>query len=195
MIFTTLNFEIWKLWKEPFRKNPPPTHFVHNSCILHQYCTLPRSFLLPVTILSVLFCTHTSVGMDVISYYGITLLAFPGVSETPRLTCLSGWSLSIESAGFLPGGDHPGHDPLSLAYIQVDTHNAMLPFAMVIIMIAVIIMVVETMKTWIFSDILQMFSRNLLPKRFVGCQTQFKMIFGRNMRVAKVMVIFSNEFY
>jgi len=38
-----------------------------------------RSFLLPVTILSLIFCTHTSVGMDVISYYGMTLLAFPGV--------------------------------------------------------------------------------------------------------------------
>ena len=109
--------------KEPFRINPPPTHVVHNSCILHQYCTLPRSFLLPVTILSVLFCTHTSVGMDVISYYGITLLAFPGVSETPRLTSLSGWPLPIEPAGFLPGGDHPGHDPLSLAYIQVSGYT------------------------------------------------------------------------
>ena len=41
--------------------------------------SLSRSFLLPVTILSVIFCTHASVGMDVISYYGMTLLAFPGV--------------------------------------------------------------------------------------------------------------------
>ena len=52
-----------------------------------------------------------------------------------------------------------------------------------------------TLYAKLCPNTIKQYSWNLLPKRFVGCQTQFKMIFGRNMRVAKVMVIFSNEFY
>ena len=46
--------------------------------------SLLRSFLLPVSILSVIFCTHASVGMDVISYFGMILLALPGVREVSQ---------------------------------------------------------------------------------------------------------------
>lgn len=42
-----------------------------------------RSFLVPVSILSVLFCLHASVGSDVLSYYALTLLVFPGVDVSP----------------------------------------------------------------------------------------------------------------
>ena len=44
-----------------------------------------RSFLLPVSILSVLFAMHASVGADVISYYSLTLLIFPGVDLSPTV--------------------------------------------------------------------------------------------------------------
>jgi SP family facilitated glucose transporter-like MFS transporter 8 len=44
-----------------------------------------RSFLLPVSILSALFCLHASVGSDVLSYYALTLLIFPGVSASPSV--------------------------------------------------------------------------------------------------------------
>ena len=44
-----------------------------------------RSFLVPVSILSVLFSMHASVGTDVLSYYALTLLIFPGVSLSPTI--------------------------------------------------------------------------------------------------------------
>ena len=44
-----------------------------------------RSFLFPVSILSVLFAMHASVGADVISYYSLTLLIFPGVDLSPTV--------------------------------------------------------------------------------------------------------------
>ena len=44
-----------------------------------------RSFLLPVSILSVLFSTHASVGTDVLSYYALTLFIFPGVALSPTI--------------------------------------------------------------------------------------------------------------
>ena len=44
-----------------------------------------RSFLFPVSILSVLFAMHASVGADVLSYYSLTLLIFPGVELSPTV--------------------------------------------------------------------------------------------------------------
>ena len=44
-----------------------------------------RSFLLPVSILSILFSTHASVGTDVLSYYALTLFTFPGVTLSPTI--------------------------------------------------------------------------------------------------------------
>ena len=44
-----------------------------------------RSFLFPVSILSVLFAMHASVGADVLSYYSLTLLIFPGVDLSPTV--------------------------------------------------------------------------------------------------------------
>ena len=44
-----------------------------------------RSVLFPVSILSVLFAMHASVGVDVLSCYSLTLLVFPGVHLSPTI--------------------------------------------------------------------------------------------------------------
>ena len=54
-----------------------------------------RSFLLPVSILSVLFSTHASVGTDVLSYYALTLFIFPGVALSTILAVFLQASFSI----------------------------------------------------------------------------------------------------